>query len=199
MALDTTKLQQASVGNSPSPTIWTYITATDAAGDVDASDYWGTAPAAMKVGDVIKCYCSDGFVELGVTAISQAAATSTVSAIGSGGSSGAVWIGPVRCTVLETAGTAGNFVAPITGNIDKWYTVTTEVIDTTDAILNLDKGGTNMTGSITIAVAGTAVGVVDTATVSANNAVTAGDAIKIETDGGPASTGECDAYIRITP
>src|SRR5687767_2905291 len=136
MALTTTNLQRVSAGHSSLPALWTYLTDEDIT-DVDAANYWGTSLAEMKAGDFVFCTCADGGVMLIVSALDLAAGTSTASAVGSGGNGGQVWVGPIRCTVLETAGTVGVFVAPITGTVSSWYTVTTEVIDTTDAILNL--------------------------------------------------------------
>ena len=190
-------LAQGSVGSPSTPKFWLYTTA-DAITDVDAADYWGAAPAAMAVGDIIFCECADGFVFLGVSAIDQDAATSTVSAIGSGGSGGQVWVGPIACDVLETAGTVGSFVAPVAGTILKWKWITDEVTDVADAVLNLDIGGTNATGSITVD-KDDAVNQVEEATVTANGAVTEGALVLIESNGGSTSTGAGRAWVLIQP
>jgi hypothetical protein len=76
-------------------------------------------------------------------------------------------------------------VSPIAGNITKIYTVIYGAITVGDATVTAEIGGTLVTdSSITIANAGSAAGVVDSSTPSANYAITAGGAIEIITDGG---------------
>ena len=84
-------------------------------------------------------------------------------------------------------------VSPIAGTIVAIYSVAFGATTVDDAVLTARIGGTAITGG-TITIEGTgSAGDVDSATPTANNTVTAGQAISIETDGG--STGDVDAQI----
>lgn len=197
MAADPTKLTPASNQQNDSLPRLFLAESVDDIADVDAADYWGECKR-LRVGDTIICSCADGNVILTVDAIDHDAETSTVTAIGSGGTGGQVWVGPVACTDLQTAGTVGTFVAPIAGTITKWKWITDTVTDTNDAILNLDIGGTNATGSITVD-KDDSVNQIEEANVTADGAVTAGALVLIESDGGPATTGAGRAWVLIQP
>lgn len=87
-------------------------------------------------------------------------------------------------------------VSPIAGTIEAIYSVIDGAITGADATLTAELGGTLVTGSsITITQSGSAAGDVDSASPSAANIVTAGQAIEIITDGG--STGTVAANIAI--
>lgn len=87
-------------------------------------------------------------------------------------------------------------VSPYAGTIEKIYSVIDAAITTGDATLTFEINGTAVTdGAITVANAGSAAGDVDSSTPSAANAVTAGQAIEIITDGG--STNACKAEITL--
>lgn len=191
MAFSISGLQQVSVGSSSLPSIWTYST-SDTAATVIAANYWGGAPASLKAGDIIHAKCANGFQSLAVSAIDVAAGTSTVGVIGDGG----VWV-QINCSGYGTPGVVGYGLAPIAGTIREFFHVLTTVVDA-DVVLNLDVGGTNCTGSATIAVAGVAVGDIDSATVSANGAVTKGALIRVESDGG-GTAGAGVVYVLIRP
>lgn len=80
-------------------------------------------------------------------------------------------------------------VAPYAGNIIKIYSVIDGAITGANATITPSIGGVSITsGAITIAYSGSAAGDVDSCTPTANNSVTAGQAIKIETDGGSTNT-----------
>lgn len=89
---------------------------------------------------------------------------------------------------IADVSTAGQIYIPVP---DEWAGEVVEVrsalngaIATADATLTVKVGGTAMTnGTITIANAGSAAGDVDICRPSGANAVAAGDAIEIETDG----------------
>lgn len=102
-------------------------------------------------------------------------------------------------TDISTA--ASHFVvSPIAGTIDKIYSTIDNAITVANAALSFEIAGTAVTsGGITVATASSAAGDVDSATPSAENAVTAGQAIEMITDGG--STTACRATITfvITP
>ena len=85
-------------------------------------------------------------------------------------------------------------VAPYAGTVDKIYTVIDSAITVADANLSFEIAGTPITsGDITVAFTGSAAGDVDSSTPTANNAVTAGQAIELITDGG--STDPCKAKV----
>jgi hypothetical protein len=196
VALTTDTLSQASAGMpGVCPRLWTYATA-DTTAAVLVANYWAYTGQKLAAGDLIDCYCVDGWTRIGVSAAT--ATTSTVVNVGGEGSLSDIVV-QASCTGLQTAGAVGYALSPVAGTIVSWDFLTTVVVDTADAVLNLDVAGANATGSITVAVSDTAVGITDSATVTAGGAVTAGQAIKVESDGGPGSTGSGVAYIRIRP
>lgn len=97
--------------------------------------------------------------------------------------------------------TAASFwvVSPVAGTITKIYSVINGAIITADAILTAEIGGTLVTDStVTIDQGTSAAGIVDSATPSAANTVTAGQAIEIITDGASANTVTADVTLEIT-
>ena len=96
-------------------------------------------------------------------------------------------------TDISTA--ASHFVvSPVAGTITKIYSTIDNAITVANAALSFELAGTAVTGGgITIATASSAAGDVDSATPSAANTVTAGQAIEMITDGG--STTACRATI----
>lgn len=91
-------------------------------------------------------------------------------------------------------------VAPWAGTISKIYTTIKNAITTADAAISFELGGTAITGGgITIATASSAAGDVDSATPTALNVVTAGQAIEIITDGGSSTTCECVVTFVVEP
>lgn len=191
MAFSNSSLAQVSVGAPSLPKQWVYKT-TDALATVVAADYFGAAPAALVADDLIEVKCSEGSATLRVTAHDAAALTSTVKTVGNAG----VWV-DIHCSGYGTAGAVGYGVAPIAGTITKWKHILTTVVDA-DVVLNIDIGGTNATGSITIASAGVAVGDIDSANVTAGGAVTENALIKVESDGG-GTAGAGRAMVLIVP
>ena len=106
----------------------------------------------------------------------------------------------VHCRITDIS-TAGSYwvVAPHAGDIAVYYTVIDGAITTGDAVITLEIGGTLVTGSsLTIANSGSAAGIVDSATPTAANTVTAGQAIEVITDGGSTNTVAADVAIVIT-
>ena len=94
----------------------------------------------------------------------------------------------VRITDISTAGSVW-VVSPYAGTVVGIQTVIDGAIVTASAVLDPQIGGTSITGGgITIVVSGSAAGIVDTATPSAANTVTANQAIEIATDGGSTNT-----------
>jgi hypothetical protein len=104
-------------------------------------------------------------------------------------------------TSIEDISTAGQIyvVSPVAGTITKIYSVINGAIATANSILTPKISGTAITGgAITVAFSGSAAGDVDSSTPTAANAITAGAAIEIETDGGSANTVEVVLTIEIT-
>ena len=87
-------------------------------------------------------------------------------------------------------------VSPYAADITTIYSVIDGTIATADAGLSFEIGGVAVTsGNITIANSGSQAGDVDSSTPTANNSVTAGQAIEIITDG--ASTNTVKAEITL--
>jgi len=89
---------------------------------------------------------------------------------------------------IADVSTAGQIYVPVpdefSGEVVEIRTALNGAIATADATITPKIGGTAMTnGAITIANAGSAAGDVDTSRPSGENAVAAGEAIEIETDG----------------
>lgn len=96
------------------------------------------------------------------------------------------------------AASSSYVVAPEAGTISKIYSVVDGSTGGADTILTVSIGGVTVTnGTITIATAAVA-GEVDEATPTANNTVTAGQAIKVESDGGTTGTPGCRVSFLIT-
>ena len=97
--------------------------------------------------------------------------------------------------ITDISTPASHFVvSPIAGTITKIYSTIDNAITVANAALSFEIAGTAVTsGGITIATASSAAGDVDSATPSAANTVTAGQAIEMITDGG--STTACRATI----
>lgn len=97
--------------------------------------------------------------------------------------------------------TAGSHwvVAPLAGTISKIYSVIDGAIGTADTALSFKIAGVAVTnGDITITQSGSAAGDVNSATPTANNTVTDGQAIEIITDGAGSNTVACTVTIEIT-
>ena len=93
-----------------------------------------------------------------------------------------------------STGASSWVVAPYAGTIEKIYTVIDGAITNANAAISFEIATVAVTdGGITIAQASSAAGDVDSATPSALNVVTAGQAIEIITDGG--STGARKAVV----
>ncbi len=180
-----TLVKASPVGVANAPAVFTYAT-SDTAATVEAANYFQSA--SLRAGDLIVANTGSGSLLLKV--IAATASTSTVEGVGG------TWV-CASGTGYGTPGAVARIASPITGKITEFYHTLTTVVDG-DNVLNLDVGGTNATGSATIAVSGVAVGDVDSATVTANNSVTAGALITVETDGG-GTAGAGTACIHLVP
>ena len=104
-----------------------------------------------------------------------------------------------RIDDISTASSAW-VVTPIAGTISKIYSVISGAITSGAAVLTAEIAGVAVTdGVLTVAVSGSAAGIVDSATPSAANTVTAGSAIEIVTDGGSTNTVSAVITFEITP
>ena len=103
-------------------------------------------------------------------------------------------------TDAGTAGTATRFVAmPRAGTITKIYSATEAAAATSNTTLTASIGGVNVTnGVVTITSAGAAAGDVASATPTANNTVTAGQALKFTSNGGSSSVMPVTLTIELT-
>ena len=103
---------------------------------------------------------------------------------------------------IADVSTAGQIYVPVPtgfdGEVIEVRTALNGAIGTADVDLTLKSGGTAMTnGVVTIAFSGSAAGDVDVAYPSGANAVSAGGAIEIETDGASTNTIEVFGTIVI--
>lgn len=104
-----------------------------------------------------------------------------------------------RIDDISTASSAW-VVTPVAGTISKIYSVISGAITSGAAVLTAEIAGVAVTdGVLTVAVSGSAAGIVDSATPSAANTVTAGSAIEIVTDGGSTNTVSAVITFEITP
>lgn len=104
-------------------------------------------------------------------------------------------------TSITDISTAGQIyvTSPVAGTVTKFYSVINGAIADADATLTPKIAGVAITdGAITVAYDGSAAGDVDSSTPTAANAVVAGDAIEIETDGASTNTVEVVLTIEIT-
>lgn len=102
---------------------------------------------------------------------------------------------------LPDIGTAQSWywVSPVAGNITAIYSVINSATATTDTLLTFFIGGVQLSNStVTIAFTGAAAGDVDSASPTANYAITAGAALKITTDGGTSNTPTAMLTIVVT-
>ncbi len=99
---------------------------------------------------------------------------------------------------ISTNTSAGYVVAPHDGYITKVYSALAGAITVGDAELTVSVGGTDLTnGVITIATSGSAAGDSDSCTPTGNNKVTAGQAIKIMSNGGSTDAAMARCTIEI--
>lgn len=104
----------------------------------------------------------------------------------------------VKMTDISSAGSV--FVTmPVAGTFSKLYSVIDGAIITAAAAITTEINTVAVTdGGLTIAVAGSGAGVVDSATPTALNAVVAGDVLEVITDGGSTNTVAAVFTIEIT-
>ena len=98
---------------------------------------------------------------------------------------------------LQDVSTAGQayVVSPWAGKVTAVYSVLNGAIATGDATLTVKNDAGSSMGTITIANASSAAGDLDSLTPTANNTVSAGDRIEVETDGGSTNAVAVDLTI----
>jgi hypothetical protein len=131
-----------------------------------------------------------------------ASTASTGTVYVSDGAGSGTWTLPIVTLTadIDDVSTAKSYwvVAPYAGNITKIYTVLHNAITVADATLSFEIGGVAVTGGgITVAYTGSAAGDVDSATPSAANAVTTGQAIEIITNGGSTTSAKVTVTLVI--
>lgn len=104
----------------------------------------------------------------------------------------------VKMTDISTAGDV--FIPmPVAGTVSKLYSVIDGAIINANAVITPSIDGIDITnGVITIAFSGSDAGIVDSSTPTADNVVTAGTFIRLETDGGSTNTVAAVFTIEIT-
>lgn len=194
MAFTPSTLKMLSVGSPAGPRLFSYST-SDSLATATASAYFVQTPQPLRADDVVYIKASDASEYRRV--LTASTSVSTVA-----DAQGPVWV-QASVSGLGTPGTVGWALSPIAGTIVGYRFLTTTAVDG-DNILNLEVGGSNCTGSLTIASSGSAAGAVVPAAGSAATAVTAGgtvtkgQAIKVESDGG-GTVGAGVVFIQIQP
>ena len=181
-------------------TLWHYAT-TDAAADVDTAGYFDAAGDMLRVGDMVLANAdTDGAPVSGILLV-NANAGGTVD-VGDLAPVGAGAAGKVHLSlqVPDLAAAASRFaVSPVAGTVTAVRSVLEGAVDV-DTTLTAKIGGVAVTGgAITIAASGSAAGVVDSASPTAGNAVSAGTAIEIACGGEGAVASAATVVVEITP
>jgi len=102
--------------------------------------------------------------------------------------------------LIDISTTGETYIAvPAGGTVTGAWSVLHGAITGSDAVLTLKPNGTAATdGTITVAQSGSAAGDVDSCTPSANNTVSQGDYIEVETDGASTNAVRVTVTIEIT-
>ena len=180
---------------------WNYIT-TDSLATCDTAAYFNDASTLLKVGDEINIQVVDDVDT--VTAITDKGTlivdTNASGVVDTNDSIGAnkIYL-TVDMTDISTAASVW-VVAPVACTFTGLWSVINAAITSADAAITTEIGGTAVTGgAITIANSGSAAGDVDSATPTAANTLTAGQALEIITDGGSSTTSRATFTVELTP
>ena len=104
-----------------------------------------------------------------------------------------------RLTDVSTASNEVFILAGATGTVTAIYTILSGAIATADVVLTSYLGIFPITtGTVTITQSGSAAGDVDTTAPTAQNSVTIGDAIRIETDGASTNAVDAECFVIVT-
>ena len=172
--------------------LWRYDAGTDTLATVMASGYFDNASGDLRVADEIRVKTADGFAVLRVDTNSGGVVTTEM------GAGESVWL----TVLLPDVSSAKSvwLVAPFDGFIRRFKTVLHGAITTGDAAVGIELGGTDVTGAqLTIAQSGSAAGDVDEGVATAANAVSEGDAVEIESDGGSTVDRDLTCMVEFVP
>ena len=174
---------------------------TDSLATVDTSGYFNDISTMVEVGDVITVEVVDSVTA--TTSVSDYAnlivasnasnVVDTYDALG-----GKIYL---TVTMADVSTASSVWVTAPTGcKFTGLYSVIDGAIATADAAITTEIGGTAVTGgALTIANSGSAAGDVDSATPSALNTLTAGQALEIITDGASTNTVIATFTVELTP
>jgi hypothetical protein len=179
MSLNTKYFDVNASGSKGAVALHTYISSAETLSTIEASGYFDDLATILKTGDLIFITGSDGVVLVKVT---DTAGVITVAEV-DGNTTFAL------TALLDGLADAGQtyVVCPFAANLIAAYTTVNTVIATADSVLTL-KAPDGTVGTITIALAGVAVGVVDSLTSGLNNTeLEAGETVEIENDAGPSA------------
>jgi len=171
-----------------------YDAGSDTLATVMVSGYFNNTDDSLNLAadDEIGVKAADGFEVLRVDTVSSGVVTTE---IGMGGSQ---WIG-ITIADVSSAGSVW-LAAPFDGFIRRFKTVLGGVITIGDAAVGLELGGADVTGGqVTVAQSGSAAGVVDATVATAANAVSEGDAVEIDADGGSTNVVALYCYVEFMP
>lgn len=183
------------------PQHFSYKTA-DTLATVDTSGYFNDLTTMLEVGDVIHVEVVDDVDT--TTSVSDtgtlivASNTSSVVDTYNAAESSKIYL-TVDMTDISTASSVW-VVAPVACSFTGLQSVINGAITGADAAITTEIGGTAVTGgSLTIANSGSAAGDVDSATPTALNTLTAGQALEIITDGGSTNTVRATFTVELNP
>lgn len=188
-------------GGGKAPTEWSYKT-TDSLATCDTAAYFNAASTLLNIGDRINVSVVDSVTA--TTAITDFG-TLTVDTNASGvvDTNDSVGADKIYLTVtMADVSTAASVwvVAPVACTFTKLHSVINGAIATADAAITTEIGGAAVTGGgLTIAYSGSAAGDVDSATPSAANTLTAGQALEIITSGASTNTIIATYTVELTP
>ena len=182
------------------PSIFSYKTA-DTLATCQASGYFDSISSMLAIGDKI-------LVETVDSVSATTSVTNTGELIVKSNASGVVDCYDAIAkkiylnVTMADVSTASSVwvVAPVASTFTKLYSVINGAIATADAAITTEIAGTAVTGgALTIAYSGSAAGDVDSATPSALNILTAGQALEIITSGASTNTIIGTFTVELTP
>ena len=174
--------------------VYIYKSDSDTRATVAASGYFNNTDDDLNLAadDLIFVVGDEGHYALRVDTVAAGVVT-TESGMGE-----TQWLSAQLADV--SAASSVYIAAPCDGKIGRFKTILQGAITTADAAVKLQIGGTDVTGaSVTVANSGSAAGDVDEATATAANAVTEGQAVEIESDGGSSTTAILVAMVEFIP
>lgn len=172
-----------------------YDAGSDTLATVMASGYFNNSDDNLNLSadDQIKVKAADGFQTLRVDTVSAAGVVTTE--MGAGESQ---WV----TALMADVSSAGSIfiAAPFDGEIRRFKTILQGAISVADAAVGIEIGGTDVTGcQLTIANASSAAGDVDEGEATAANAVTEGQAVEIDSDGGSTTAAGLLCMVEFVP